>query len=163
MPIDKWDTRYLELAHHVAKWSKDPRAKVGAVIADSRRRVVALGFNGFPVNVEDSANRLADKAQKNEMVVHAEENAILIAGRAAECGTLYVYGKPVCSRCAGVVIQAGIKRVVAVLPKDGTVSHWDNVGLTAIHMLTEARVIIVPAGQPAEETATPHVTESVAA
>jgi len=136
----KWDSRYLSIARHVAVWSKDPNAKVGAVVADRRRRVIALGFNGLPVNVEDSAERLDDKDQKNAMVVHAEENAILIAGRGAEGGTAYVYGKPVCPRCAGVLIQAGISRVVAERPQEGTLSHWDKVGRLAVKMLCEAQV-----------------------
>jgi dCMP deaminase len=29
-----WDKRFLDLAEHVAQWSKDPRTKVGAVIVD---------------------------------------------------------------------------------------------------------------------------------
>jgi dCMP deaminase len=140
MALDRWDRRYLEVAAHVAEWSKDPNAKVGAIVTDSRRRVVALGYNGFPANVEDKAERLKDKEQKNEMVVHAEENAILIAGSAANGGTAYIVGKPVCARCAGVLIQAGIKRVVALEPREGTSSHWDRVGLIARDMLSEADV-----------------------
>jgi dCMP deaminase len=123
MPLDHWDERYAAIARAVGEWSKDPRAKVGAVITDDRRRVVALGYNGFPVNVEDSAERLGDKDLKNEMVIHAEENAVLIAGRAADHGTAYVCGKPICPRCAGVLIQAGISRVVAERPQAATDSH----------------------------------------
>ena len=141
MALDKWDERYIELAKHVADWSKDPNAHVGAVVTDRRRRVIALGFNGLPVKVEDRAERLTDKTQKNEMVVHAEENAILIAGPAADGSTIYVYGKPVCSRCAGVLIQAGIARVVATQPKFGTESRWDALGLTALEMLKEAEIV----------------------
>jgi dCMP deaminase len=139
-----WDIRYAALAKHVAEWSRDPRAKVGAVITDKRHRVVALGYNGFPVGVEDSAERLNDKDQKNKMVVHAEENAILIAGAAAEGGTIYIYGKPVCSRCAGVIIQAGIKHVVAEPPQAGTKSHWDAIGQIAKVMFEEAKVKFHP-------------------
>jgi dCMP deaminase len=65
--------------------------------------VVALGFNGFPVNVEDSVDRLQDAEQKNEMVVHAEENAVLIAGLSTDGGKIYVFGKPICSRRAGEI------------------------------------------------------------
>lgn len=135
-----WDIRYTALAKHVAEWSKDPNAQVGAVVTDKRHRVVALGYNGFPVGVEDSAERLNDKDQKNDMVVHAEENAILIAGAAAEGGTIYIYGKPVCSRCAGVIIQAGISHVVAELPQAGTASRWHTNGQIAQVMFKEAKV-----------------------
>jgi deoxycytidylate deaminase len=41
----KWDRRFLELARHVAAWSKDPSTQVGAVVAEGKR-VVSLGYNG---------------------------------------------------------------------------------------------------------------------
>jgi len=143
--LDKWDERFFALARHISSWSKDPKAQVGAVIADRRRRVVALGFNGFPIGVEDSAERLADSEQKNEMVVHAEENAVLFAGRSAADATIYVFGKPICSRCAGVIIQAGIVRAVAAILKEGTDSKWDKSGLIGQRMLQEAQVALIAA------------------
>lgn len=30
--LPKWDARFLELAEHVAEWSKGPRKRIGAVI-----------------------------------------------------------------------------------------------------------------------------------
>lgn len=135
-----WDRRYVELARHVSDWSKDPSAKVGAVIADKNGRVVALGFNGFPVGVEDTADRLGNRDEKNDIVVHAEENAILIAGRSAEGGAIYVYGKPICSRCAGVIIQAGLRRAITPAPQENTESKWHKSGLISKKMLEEAKV-----------------------
>jgi hypothetical protein len=49
---------------------------------------------------------------KQETILHAEMNAVLIANRLSEGGTLYVVGKPVCARRATVIIQSGIQRVV---------------------------------------------------
>jgi deoxycytidylate deaminase len=49
-----WDSRFLEMAVLVSKWSKDPSTKVGAVIAKGKF-VVSLGFNGHPAGVADSA------------------------------------------------------------------------------------------------------------
>jgi dCMP deaminase len=43
--------------------------------------------------------------------VHAEQNALLQAGRDAEGATLYVNAFP-CKICAKLIINAGIKRVV---------------------------------------------------
>jgi dCMP deaminase len=143
-----WDERRLKLAHFVAEWSKDPDAKVGAVIADAHGRVIALGYNGFAVGIEDSADRLGDTDQKLDMIVHAEQNAVLIAGRAAEGATIYVVGKPVCSRCAGVIIQSGIKRVVAQAPGNDLTSKWTKPGLVALAMFAEAKVEFVPAEDP---------------
>jgi dCMP deaminase len=140
----EWDNRFLRLAQQVSEWSKD-HAKVGAVIVDKRNRVVALGYNGFPTDVADTEERLTNDEQKNDMVVHAEENAVLIAGRAAEGGTIYVSAKPVCSRCAGVIIQSGITRVVAPEPRADNPSKWHSFGLLAIQMFVEATVEFVSA------------------
>jgi dCMP deaminase len=100
MSIVEWDRRYLGLAREVSCWSKDPSTKVGAVIADNQGRVVALGYNGFPRNIEDAEEKLAIRELKYEMVVHAEVNAVLIAGRSTPGGTIYVHGAPICPRCA---------------------------------------------------------------
>jgi dCMP deaminase len=147
MSLDKWDHRFLALAKHISEWSKDPNAQVGAIITDARGVFVAAGYNGFPRGVEDRAERLANKDMKNQMVVHAEENAALLASGGAAGGTIYVVGKPICNRCAGVIIQAGLKRVVAQLPQVGTDSHWDDVGQVAIDMLREAGITIEPSSE----------------
>lgn len=137
----RWDARYIGLAHHIAQWSKDPRAKVGAVLVNQPyARIVATGFNGFPANVEDSVERLQDKAQKLTMILHAEQNALLNAGHGARGCDAYVVGKPVCNVCATLLIQSGVRRVVAAAPRRSTGSYWDKVGLLAIDMLREAGV-----------------------
>jgi deoxycytidylate deaminase len=59
-----WDLKHLAIAEQVSKWSKDDSTKVGAVIADKDRRVVALGFNGFPKKVCDSPERLSNRGKK---------------------------------------------------------------------------------------------------
>ena len=43
-----WNQRFIELAEHVATWSKDPSTKVGAVIVDFDKRIISIGFNGYP-------------------------------------------------------------------------------------------------------------------
>lgn len=136
-----WDKRYMELAVFIARWSKDPNAHVGAVVTTANDGAIALGYNGFPRGVEDRASRLTNQKLKLEMIVHAEQNALRIAGRGAHGGTIYVSGKPVCARCAGLIIQAGIKRVVAAHPN--TVdedSKWHQTGKIALSMLREAKV-----------------------
>lgn len=114
--LSEWDKKRLALAALVAGWSKDS-AKVGAVIADRYGRVIALGYNGFAGGIEDSAELLEDDEEKLDRTVHAEVNAVLIAGRAAEDGTLYAVGKPVCARCAGVVICSPIQKWAGRTPR----------------------------------------------
>ncbi len=141
MPMSKWDRRFCKLAKFVSKWSKDPSAKVGAVLYSRRGGDITIGYNGFPIGVEDSANRLKDKKRKLEMVVHAEVNAIVAAGLRAQGATLYVWGKPICARCAGPIIQSGIKRVVALSPTSEK-GKWGKSGKVAYKMLTEAGIDI---------------------
>jgi dCMP deaminase len=144
MALSKWDRRYLDIAHQVSFWPKDPSTKVGAVIADKRGRLVALGFNGFPENVEDCEHKLNHRETKYEMVVHAEVNAVLIAGRSTAEGTIYVCGAPICPRCASVLIQAGITRAVAKAPRPDTCIKWDKDGLIALDMFQEAGIVFDP-------------------
>lgn len=137
----KWDRRFCDLARFVSEWSKDPNAKVGAVVFANRGGDLAIGYNGFPMGVEDSVDRLENKAKKWEFIVHAEQNAIIAAGSRSEGATLFVWGKPICARCAGSIIQAGIKRVVALNPKSlPSDSNCRETGIYADEMFTEAGV-----------------------
>lgn len=135
--MTKWDQRFLELAALIATWSKDPSTQVGAVIVDENRRVVGVGYNGFPRGVDDSAHRYATKHLKYEMVVHAEANAILNAGRPVDGCTLYATFFP-CPRCASLLIQSGIKRIVAAPnPSD---ERYKDLRAIATNMFAEAGV-----------------------
>lgn len=127
--MNKWDTRFLALAEHVACWSKDPSTKVGAVIVDARKRVVSLGYNGFPRGIKDTDERLNNRDVRYKMTVHAERNAILFAARELAGSTIYVHPFMPCAPCAGEVIQAGITRCVA--PRN------DNPRWAADFLLTE--------------------------
>jgi dCMP deaminase len=138
--IDKWDQRYLQLAELVASWSKDPSAKVGAVIADKSGRVFSLGYNGFPIGITDSVERLQNKEVKNKFVVHAEQNALLFAGRLAKNCRIYIVGKPVCVRCAVLIIQAGIKKVVTMHPDAESSGTWKSSGLDALKLFHESGI-----------------------
>lgn len=114
--LSKWDERYLQLATLVASWSEDPSTKAGAVIVDERNTVVSLGFNGIPRHVENEA-RWVDRSTKYEVVIHCELNALVFAGRQVGGATIYLHPFLPCSRCASILIQAGIRRVVApILP-----------------------------------------------
>jgi dCMP deaminase len=129
------------MAKFVSEWSKDPNAKVGAVVFSKRGGDVSIGYNGFPMGVEDSAERLEDQEMKLELVVHAEQNALIAAGSRTVGSTLYVWGKPICARCAGSIIQAGVKRVVALnpdsVPKE---SKWHKTGKVSHQIFLEAGV-----------------------
>jgi dCMP deaminase len=110
--LPKWDQRFLELSKLVSSWSKDPSTQVGACVVDDQHRIVGLGFNGFPRGVQDCENYYNDKEKKYEIIVHAEVNAILNSNKPTAGCTLYSTLFP-CPRCASVIIQSGIRKVVA--------------------------------------------------
>lgn len=110
-----WHERYLRIAEEVATWSKDS-TKVGAVIV-GEGGIVATGFNGFPRGVLEGIAGVEYRSEldeKNEWTVHAEANAILNAARhgVSTLGTTMYAKESTCHRCAGMVVQAGIARLV---------------------------------------------------
>ncbi len=105
----KWALRFLGLASYISQWSKDPSTKVGAVISQGNR-IVSLGYNGFPSGIADDRYRLEDRDTKLNIVIHAEENAILFARRSLVGCTIFVNRIP-CPRCMSKIIQTGITSV----------------------------------------------------
>ena len=112
-----WDDYFMAVAFLTAQRSKDPNTQVGACLVDESKRIVGLGYNGFPAGCSDDYLPWSRKADSNlhkkyHYVVHAEVNAILNKGSADLRGaTLFVALFP-CNDCAKMIIQAGIREVV---------------------------------------------------
>lgn len=138
MNCQKWDLRFLELAKFISSWSLDPSTKVGAVITDTENRVVSVGYNGFPKGIKDD-DRLNNREIKYQIVVHGEVNAIMFANKSLENCTLYTYPFEPCPRCAGIIIQSGIKRIVAPY---NTIDRWENDFKLSRQLFNEANIII---------------------
>ena len=143
---NKWDQRFLDMAAQIAEWSKDPSTNCGAVITDDRT-IVSLGFNGFPRGVIDSAERYQDRGLKYSLVVHAEVNAIILAGQSLHGCTIYVHPMQPCCRCAGVIIQAGIKRVVTTPTPPDLQERWGKDIEISTMMFREAGVELFFVGE----------------
>lgn len=111
--LAKWDRRFLELAKFISSWSKDPSTQVGTVIVAPDKRIVSTGFNGLPRGVHDSHERLHNRELKYKLIVHGERNAMLFAREPLTGCTLYTWPFMPCAACASMVIQSGIKTVVA--------------------------------------------------
>jgi dCMP deaminase len=135
-----WDQRFLALAEHVSSWSLDPSTRVGAVIVDADRRIVSTGYNGFPQGVADLPERLNNRTIKYDMIVHAEVNAILFAKRDLKNSVLYTWPFQPCSRCAGIVIQTGISKIVA--PRCDN-PRWSDSFALSNQMFAEAGVEVL--------------------
>ena len=112
-----WDDYFMAVAFLTAKRSKDPNTQVGACIVNAQKRIVGLGYNGFPKGASDdwlpwARKGSSDLHTKYPYVCHAEVNAILNKGAAdVQNSTIYVALFP-CNECAKVIIQAGIREVV---------------------------------------------------
>jgi dCMP deaminase len=139
MKITKWDLRFLELAKHISEWSKDPSTKVGAVIADNKNIIVSVGFNGFPKGIADD-DRLFEREIKYKKIVHAEVNAILHAKKDLSNCTLYTYPFMPCSQCANLIVQSGIKKILAPIYIN---ERWEKDFNISIETFQEAGVKLV--------------------
>lgn len=141
--LTKWDLRWIQLAEDIKKWSKDPYKKVGCVLV-KENRIVSTGYNGFPSGIADTAIRLNDKTFKNNVIIHAEKNAIVWAAKEGVstdgCSAFITF--PPCSGCASMLIGAGIKRIVC--PNLGLyLGSWKDSLTTASDILYEAGVPVL--------------------
>jgi len=116
-----WDEYFMGVALLSSQRSKDPNTQVGACIVNPDKKIVGVGYNGFPAGCNDDElpwNREgAYLDTKYPYVCHAELNAILnsISRDLKQC-TLYVALFP-CNECAKAIIQSGIKEVVYLSDK----------------------------------------------
>lgn len=139
MTTSNWNKRFLELASLVGSWSKDPSAKVGAVIVDTKNRIVSVGFNGFPSGVNDHEDILANRELKLMRTIHAEENAILFAQRDLTGCSIYT-NYPPCAKCAAKIIQVGIHNVFTMEQDSEFHRKWQHEIDQATALFREARV-----------------------
>jgi dCMP deaminase len=111
MPSEKtWHSRWLGVAFQVATWSKDPSSKHGCVSVIHNRQI-SFGYNGMPEKTDD---QILLTPEKYQCVQHSEGNMISNAARCGHCtdgATVYVTGQP-CLPCLGLLINAGIKRLI---------------------------------------------------
>ena len=109
--MEKFDSRYLEMAEVWAKNSYCKRRQVGALIVKDRM-IISDGYNGTPSGFENICED--ENGVTKPYVLHAEANAITKvakSGNSSQGSTLYVTASP-CLECSKLIIQSGIKRVV---------------------------------------------------
>lgn len=126
-----WDDTWIGVATTIARRSLCSRAEVGAVIVDSRHRIVSSGYNGPPHGFKHNnapctewcaratnppltatGEPAYDLTYVNCPSLHAEANALMAADRSVwQDGTIYVTGH-VCPGCAKLIGNSGLSRVV---------------------------------------------------
>ncbi len=116
-----WDEYFMGIALLSSMRSKDPSTQVGACIINKQKKIVAVGYNGFPTGISDEAfswNSEGDFLDtKYPYVCHAEFNAILnkISIDLTDC-TLYTTLFP-CNECSKAIIQSGITSIIYLSDK----------------------------------------------
>jgi dCMP deaminase len=110
-----WDEYYMEMVRLIAKRGTCPRKRVGAIIVDQQNRIVGSGYNGAPKGMShctDVGCLIIKDGKNNHCIrtIHAEQNALLQAGRQAQGSTLYCTTLP-CPICFKLCIQAGIRKI----------------------------------------------------
>lgn len=114
-----WDSYFMKLATLAASRSNCMKRRVGCVIV-RECRVIATGYNGTPRHLANCFNggcpRCNDGDSRNLhtcLCLHAEENALLEAGRdrVGQNATLYCDTCP-CLTCSVKIVQTGISEVV---------------------------------------------------
>lgn len=137
-----WDEYFMGVALLSAQRSKDPNTQVGACIVNPDKKIVGVGYNGFPSGCDDDELPWEREGTfletKYPYVCHAELNAILNSiSRDLKGCTIYVALFP-CNECAKAIIQSGIQEIVYLSDKyDGT----DSV-IASKRMLKQAGVIM---------------------
>lgn len=113
---NKWDNRFLNVAHEVSTWSKDSLHAQGAVLVRPDKTIASLGFNGYPQKVKDDPLLKNEKYSRGKRLIPAELNAILFASdESLEGMTLFTYPSPPSLRVLHHMIQEKISRIVCPL------------------------------------------------
>ena len=115
-----WDAYFMEMAELASRRSNCMKRRVGAIIVKDKR-VVATGYNGTAQGLLNCCEGGCLRCNSNVKCgvgldlcycLHAEENAVLEAGRSrCQGATLYCTTAP-CVGCSRKIIQCGILRVV---------------------------------------------------
>lgn len=118
-----WDHYFMALASLAARRSNCMKRRVGCVVVSrTSRRVVSTGYNGTPRGIRNCADGGcgrcnsglgAGAALATCLCIHAEENALLEAGRdhLREGAVLYCDTCP-CLTCSIKIAQVGVSEVV---------------------------------------------------
>ncbi len=147
-----WQEYFMGIAILSSKRSKDPSTQVGACIVDNNNKIVSMGYNGFPIGIDDSDYPWGREGEfldtKYPYVCHAELNAILNANTNLSGCSVYVTLFP-CNECSKAIIQSGIKEVYYLDDKyrysdmtKASKKMFDTVGIKYIQVSFEQEIVL---------------------
>lgn len=137
--------KFKSLAEAAALYSKDTSTKVGAVALDDDCNVLCVGYNGKPRGVLETIERSA-RPLKYKFTAHAEENLVAQAARigtSLKGSTIIVTSLHPCTTCTRLMIQAGVKRIIANKSPEHAEPIWKEEEIYSKEMLDEAGVEVV--------------------
>jgi len=102
-----WDEYAMSIAEAVAKKSKDPWHKVGAVVLREDHSIASVGYNGFPQGQEED---WSSREERSKYVIHAEQNALRYTQPGE--GKILVSTLLPCRDCLKTIAAYKIKRVL---------------------------------------------------
>ncbi|WYZ41792.1 hypothetical protein EsH8_V_000687 [Colletotrichum jinshuiense] len=117
-----WDAYFMSLATLASLRSNCMKRRVGAVLVGREKRVISTGYNGTPRGLQNCSDGGCSRCNSGNssgvglatcLCIHAEENALLEAGRERirEGAVLYCDTCP-CLTCSIKICQVGIDEVV---------------------------------------------------
>ncbi|OLN85536.1 Deoxycytidylate deaminase [Colletotrichum chlorophyti] len=117
-----WDAYFMSLATLASLRSNCMKRRVGAVLVGREKRVISTGYNGTPRGLQNCSDGGCSRCNSGNssgvglatcLCIHAEENALLEAGRERirEGAVLYCDTCP-CLTCSIKICQVGIEEVV---------------------------------------------------
>lgn len=134
----RWNDYFFGIAKMVSAKSTCPSRQVGAVLVDPNTNfIVATGYNGAPRGTEhcgsDCAQRKSGQDWNKCKAIHAELNVIISAALngAKTGGTILYLTTTPCVFCARVLINAGVKHVLATsaYPHEEAISLLKSCGI----------------------------------
>ncbi|CAO3619439.1 unnamed protein product [Cunninghamella echinulata] len=118
-----WDTYFMHLSDLAARRSNCMKRRVGCILVKDSR-VIATGYNGTPRGLKNCNEGGCQRCNEASpcgtgldrcLCMHAEENALLEAGRGRvdfSSGIILYCNTCPCLGCAIKIVQQGIKEVV---------------------------------------------------
>lgn len=140
------DQNFLEMCKVIAKRSRDPSTKVGAVIVGPDNEIRSTGYNCFPRGINDNVEERFERPEKYHWFEHAERNAIYNAARVGvpldNC-RIYIPWLP-CIDCARAIVQVGIRYIITenIEPPD----RWKDSIRRSMELFTEAGISLYTEG-----------------
>jgi dCMP deaminase len=107
-----WTNYFLGMAKVVARRSHDIHTQHGCVITDTKNRILGVGYNGFPRNVDDTLLPTT-RPEKYDWMIHAEKNALANCVIRPDNGIAYVTGQ-CCNDCIISLWQEGVSTVMMI-------------------------------------------------